>query len=340
MNFMNPANRENSPNSLNSLKSINLFFNQVGRLRSGWRFLIFQLLFIVFERISGETFPFLLASLWVNYERGSVLSFVVPSFILLALSLVFGWLCGKFLEGLPFRALGAWFVKNWWKDLIFGLLVGAASISFAILIAVIFGGMRLQSNETAGTTAIGLTLSVSLLVFVLGAAAEEAYFRGYILQTFVRAKLVPVAVLITSLFFASAHLNNPNAAKISTFNTILAGVWFVIAYLKTRNLWFPFGIHLMWNWMQGAVFGSPVSGITKLTTAPLLQQTDKGVELFTGGDYGVEGGIACTIAIIISGVFVWFSPFFKPTAEMLKLTGEENPVVKSNLSETSKSPEF
>jgi membrane protease YdiL (CAAX protease family) len=327
---MNAPNHANPPKSANSLKSLNFFFNQTGRLRSGWRFLIFQLLFVAFGSLFGAVISFLMANLSVVYERGSVLSFVVPNFILLTLSLIFGWLCGKFLEGLAFRALGAWFVKNWWKDLIFGLLVGAASISFAVLIAVIFGGMRLQSNETAGTTAIGLTLGVSLFVFILGAAAEEAYFRGYILQTFTRAKLVPVGVLITSLFFASAHLNNPNSEKISASNTILAGVLFAVAYLKTRNLWFPFGIHLMWNWMQGAVFGSPVSGITKLTTAPIFEQTDKGVELFTGGDYGIEGGIACTIAIIVSGIFVWFSPFFKPTAEMLKLTSEENPAIKYN----------
>jgi membrane protease YdiL (CAAX protease family) len=324
MEFMNAPNPKTSPNPSN------FFFNRAGRLRSGWRFLIFQLLFVVFEKISGETFPQLLASLSVNYERGSVLSFVVPSAILLGLSLVFGWLCGKFLEGLPFRALGAWFVKNWWKDLIFGLLVGAASISFAVLIAVIFGGMRLQSNDSAGTTAIGLTLGVSLFVFILGAAAEEAYFRGYILQTFARAKLVLFVVLSTSLLFAAAHNNNPNASVLSWLNTFLAGIWFCIAYFKTRNLWFAFGLHLTWNWLQGAFFGISVSGITKLTTAPFLRQTDKGINLWTGGDYGIEGGIACTIAIIVSGSFVWFSPFFKPTAEMLKLTSEENPAIKSN----------
>ncbi|MDQ3322151.1 MAG: CPBP family intramembrane metalloprotease, partial [Acidobacteriota bacterium] len=146
----------------------------------------------------------------------------------------------------------------------------------------------------------------------------------YILQTFARARLAWLAVVFTSLFFASAHLRNQNADWISTVNTGLAGVWFGIAYLKTRNLWFPFGIHLMWNWLQGAFFGLPVSGITSLTTAPFLQQTEQGIKLLTGGDYGIEGGIACTIAIVASGVLIWFAPFIKPNEEMLVLTGEEN----------------
>ncbi len=205
-----------------------------------------------------------------------------------------------------------------------GSLIGAASIGFAVLIAILFGGMSLQRNEAAGTAAIQVTILESFVVFVVGAIAEEAYFLGYILQTFARANLAWLAIVLTSLFFAAAHLNNTNANWISTFNTGLAGVWLGVAYLKTRNLWFPFAVHLMWNWLQGAIFGIPVSGITSLTTAPFLQQTDKGEKLITGGDYGIEGGIACTIAIIASGVFIWFAPFIKPSAEMLALTDEEN----------------
>lgn len=302
-----------------------IFFNDAGRIRSGWRFVIFQLLFIVFGAALGETVLFLLSELPIVYESGSVLFFVVPNVILLVSSLAIGWTCGKFLENLPFRALGLWFTKHWLRDLILGSLIGAASIGFAVLLAIIFGGMRLELNKAAGTSAIFVTLTVSLVVFFIGALAEEAYFRGYILQTFVRARLAWLAIVGTSLFFAAAHLNNQSADWISTLNTALAGVWFGVAYLKTRNLWFPFAIHFVWNWLQGAFFGLPVSGITSLTTAPYFQQIETGEKLITGGDYGIEGGIVCTIAIIASGVFIWFAPFLKPSEEMLALTGEETP---------------
>ncbi len=333
INFMNPETSENRSdeterhnfvNSASSSTSTNFFFNEHGRVRSGWRFLIFQLLFVIFGFPYGIAIELFLKNLSIVYYKGSVLSFVVPNFILLSLALFFGWLCGKFLEALPFRALGAWFTKNWLRDFGFGLAIGAASIGFAVLLAILLGGMRLQMNETSSGSAIFSTLGVSLAVFVVAAAAEEAYFRGYILQTFTRAHLAWVAIAMTSLFFASAHLNNQSADWLSTANTILAGIWFAIAYLKTRNLWFPFGIHLMWNWLQGAFFGIPVSGVTTLTTAPLLQQTDKGVQLITGGDYGIEGGIACTITIITSAILIWFAPFIKPTQEMLLLTNQEN----------------
>jgi membrane protease YdiL (CAAX protease family) len=323
-NRSDEISRDNFVNSKNSTKFTNFFFNEHGRIRSGLRFLIFQLLFVAFGFPFGLGIELFLRNLSIPYEKGGVLSFVVPSFILLSLALFFGWLCGKFLEGLPFRALGAWFTKNWLRDFGSGLIIGAASIAIAVLLAILLGGMRLQIYETSDSSAIFSTLGGSLVVFIIAAAAEEAYFRGYILQTFARAHLAWVAIAMTSLFFASAHLNNQNAGWLSTANTILAGIWFAIAYLKTRNLWFPFGIHLAWNWLQGAFFGIPVSGVTTLTTAPLMQQTDKGVQLFTGGDYGIEGGIACTIAIIISAILIWFAPFIKPTHEMLLLTNREN----------------
>jgi membrane protease YdiL (CAAX protease family) len=310
-----------------NLKTV--FFNDFNRLRSGWRFAVFQLLIVFFGGVFGTGAQFLLDRMGVDFPGKSTISFAAPSVFLLFFALFFGWLCGKFLEDLPFRALGISFTKNWSKDLFFGLLFGTLSIGLAVLIAFLFGGMRLEFNSSVGNSAILQTLAVSFVIFLGGAAAEEAYFRGYILQTFARAQLAWLAIAFTSLFFAFAHFLNPNVSGIGKFNTAIAGVWFGIAYLKTRNLWFPLGIHFAWNWLQGAIFGIPVSGITEITTAPLLRETATGSDFFTGGNYGVEGGIACTIAIIFSSALIWFAPFLKPTEEMLKLTSEEKRIAGS-----------
>ncbi|MBA2494577.1 MAG: CPBP family intramembrane metalloprotease [Acidobacteria bacterium] len=300
-----------------------VFINQTGRLRSGWRLLVFLSAVLFIASFFGAIVREILTRLPIGFNENSLLSFIYPNFILLTVAIFVGWLCGKFLEGLPFRALGCWFTKNWFKDLSFGLVLGMVSILFAALIGIVFGGLSFELNRTSGQSAILLTLGISLAVFIIGAAAEEAFFRGYMLQTFARAKLAWLAIALTSLFFASAHLNNPNADYISILNTTLAGIWFGVAYLKTRNLWFVFGLHLMWNWAQGAFFGLPVSGITELTTAPLFRVSEPGIKQITGADYGIEGGIAATIAIIISTLIIWFLPFLKPTEEMLALTSED-----------------
>jgi len=307
------------------MKTEEIFFNQFGRLRSGWRFVIFLLLFTFFGLLFGYAAEVLFTKLAVDFSSGSALYVLVNSSISFATALLIGWLCGKYLEDLPFRALGCWFTKNWLKDLVLGLFFGAATISIAALIAFISGGLSFQPNQTAGQSAILLTLGISLIVFIVAAAFEEILFRGYIFQTLARANLAWLSIALTSLFFAAGHLTNPNASYISTLNTALAGVWFGVAYLKTRTLWFVFGLHLMWNWFQGAIFGIEVSGIKSLTTTPLFQEIDSGPIWLTGESYGIEGGIVSTIALIISILLIWFLPFLKPTEEMLALTSKEIP---------------
>lgn len=302
-----------------------IFINQKGRIRSGWRFMLFMLAFIFFGALFGGAAVGVLSALQIDYNDNSLLYMFVNHSISLVIAIVLGWLCGKFLEDLPFRALGAYFNGNWLKDLFLGLLIGAVSIGLAVLIAMSSGGLKFSFNSTHGTSAILLTLGVSFAVFTVAAAFEEAFFRGYILQTFARANLAWMAIIMTSLFFAAAHLQNSGANIISSVNTGLAGIWFGVAYMKTRNLWFVFGIHFIWNWLQGAVFGIEVSGITNVTTAPILSELDSGPAWLTGGEYGIEGGIACTIAIIFSTVLIYFLPILKPTEEMLALTSEEKP---------------
>ena len=294
-----------------------LFLNSAGRLRSGWRFLIFLFAFIfICQPVIRATADFL-KTLPPQYSENFWLTFTVPVLVSALLVIALGWLCGYLLENLPFRALGISFVGNWLKESIFGLLTGAATIGFAALLAMIFGGLSFQFNKTADTNQILMTLGGSLIVFIIGAINEEVLFRGFLLQTLTRAHLAWGGVILTSFLFASAHFLNPNFVFFSWLNTFLAGVWFAVAYLKTRTLWFPIAVHFAWNWFQGAFLGINVSGITQLTAAPILQAVDQGPTWLTGGHYGLEGGFACTIALIISTAIIWFMPLEK--SEVLSL---------------------
>jgi uncharacterized protein len=310
-----------------------IFFNRAGRLRSGWRLAIFALLLYLGIRFSlalAETFFLLLLGPRAATVLGGNWGFVLQGFILLVPATLIGWACGKYLEDLPPRALGWGFTRGWIKDLLLGSLIGAASLIIAVLIAMISGGLKFTLNAPVLFGTIGQTLLTSLPIFVLAAAGEEAMFRGYPLQTMARSKLAWVAIIITSIIFSWGHLENPNAVRGFTFiNTAIAGVWLAVAYLKTRNLWFPLGIHWAWNWTMGSVLGLPVSGIETLAPHPLLRSTDFGPAWLTGGAYGIEGGAACTIALIASTLFIWRTPFVHATEEMLRLTDQENPTPTS-----------
>ena len=318
---------------MDSANSSTVFFNRFGRLRSGWRFFIFLSAFVFFSFLLGGIVQLLLRQIPADTGASSLLFLFVNGSISLFLAVVLGWLCGKYLEGLPFRALGCAFTRGWLKHLIVGLIFGALTLIAGVLVAVTGGGLSFQMNREHGWSAIFLTLGISLAVFTVAAAFEEALFRGYMLQTFARAQLAWLAIILTSLFFAAVHIGNPGAGAISTINTAIAGVWFGVAYMKTRDLWFPFGLHLMWNWMLGAFFGIEVSGLKEVTTAPLFQEIDTGPVWLTGEQYGIEGGIACTVALVLSTAAIWFVPFLKPSEEMLALTGKEQPQTQNNLPE-------
>ncbi len=302
------------------MKLHDIFYDRSGTLRSGWRFGFFLLLFILLG-MTGSFLVFgLLITLGSGPELASPAGFALNSFVLLVAALTAGWFSGRVLEGLPFRALGASVSAAGLRNLAIGCGVGAATILIAVLIAFSVGGLRFELHAAGTASSLLVSALTALGVFTVAAAFEEALFRGYILQTFARSGLAWFAILLTSVFFGVAHLSNPNSGYISTLNTMLAGIWFGVAYLKTRDLWFVTGIHLTWNWLQGAVFGIEVSGLKELTPSPLLREIDSGPTWLTGGEYGLEGGIACTIALVLSIVAIWSLRFLRPDGDMLTLT--------------------
>lgn len=294
-----------------------IFVDGNGWVRSGWRCAVFSIVFVIFAVMIGFLGIALVNLLFPPPALGNLNLFTSGILTLIA-ALLAGWLCGKYLEGLPFRALGASFTKRWLRHLLSGIVIGAATLALAVLIAFLFGGLSFAPN-VVDNGLLPKSLALAFVVFAVGAAAEEALFRGYIFQTFVRSHLAWLAIALTSIFFGAIHLRNPDAGVISTLNTILAGVWFGIAYLKTRDLWFVWGMHLMWNWMQGAFFGIEVSGLTDLVSSPLLKEIDTGPKWLTGETYGIEGGIVTTIALIVSTAVIYFTPFLRPSEEIVQL---------------------
>lgn len=312
-----------------------VFFNKFGRLRSGWRLglyifalLALTLLLETFVRVAWALGRAFIPSVsYASYYAN--LAFRVTT---LAAGIGAGYFCARFLEGLPWRSLGLTFHQRWMRDLIVGTAIGFAALALAVGIATTAGGLRFSFIGSGMLLPAGWSLLTSGVLLLVAALAEEAVFRGYPLQTFTRAALVLFGVFLTSVVFAVVHLPNPNVVPGATLaNTALAGVWLAVAYLKTRSLWFPLGAHFGWNWALGWVFGLPISG-TRIVSNPLLRGHDFGPAWLTGGNYGLEGGVAGTIALAVFILLTWRTRLVSPTPELLKLTSEENPVATPRVS--------
>jgi hypothetical protein len=159
--------------------------------------------------------------------------------------------------------------------------------------------------------------SFSFLMFAVAAANEEAVFRGYPFQRLAES-LTPVgAIAVTSAFFGLAHLGNPHKTWISTLNTMLVGIPFAIAYLRTRSLWMPIGMHFIWNFLMDFLLGLPVSGLN--LAASVLTAHVQGPNWLTGGPYGPEGGVLAMGAILVATVYLSCTKSIYTSEEMKAL---------------------
>ena len=184
--------------------------------------------------------------------------------------------------------------------------ISAVLVTLAVAAIGLMGGLKLGFNFS------GRAVSHELLVVLLligGALLEELAFRGYPFQRLVEAIRPLGAIVVISIFFGAVHLGNPNAGGIlgwGFFNTILVGVLFAYAYLRTQTLWLPIGLHFGWNFFLGVVYGLPVSGLRDFSV--VVRSTAAGSPLLTGGAYGIEASLTGTVVLILGFLLVAWAP--------------------------------
>ena len=184
----------------------------------------------------------------------------------------------------------AWPLRHFAPGLLLGVLVLCAAAGAAVLVGF-------AAFVPATVDRSPLVVSLLLLVGVLG---EEMLFRGYAFQYLVREWNAPGTVLLSGVLFGLVHLSNDNVQPIGAANTALWGCLLGYAYTRTRSLWLPSGIHFGWN-LALTLFTSNLSGLTIRATGWDLRWSAG--ELWSGGGYGLEGGLLATIAAL--PVFLW-----------------------------------
>jgi uncharacterized protein len=179
------------------------------------------------------------------------------------------------------------------RNFVLGLVCGAGSAAIMLLAPILAGAGHLVPRPSFAFSWASLLFFLVALLF--GAAGEEVLFRGYAFQILIEkigpyATILPVAVL-----FGLGHAGNPDATNLSVFNTALWGALLGFAFLRSRDLWLLIGLHYGWNAVL-PLFGVNLSGLTIEVTG-YFYKWDLG-PLWSGGNYGPEGGILTTIFVI------------------------------------------
>jgi uncharacterized protein len=219
------------------------------------------------------------------------------------------WLAMRFLDRRPFGDLGFRLDRGWWLDLLFGLALGTLLMTTIFLVESRLGWISVAGTfETTGTGApFALSILLPVTVSVCAGFSEETLYRGYQLRNAAEGLNHPAfgprgAILVawasSSVFFGVLHAGNPNATALSTFNITLAGLMLGFGYVLSGQLAIPIGLHVTWNFFQGAVYGLPVSGFETFG-ASFLSTEQAGPELWTGGSFGPEGGLISPAAMLL-----------------------------------------
>jgi membrane protease YdiL (CAAX protease family) len=120
---------------------------------------------------------------------------------------------------------------------------------------------------------------------VMVAIFEELIFRAVLFRLIEKRWGTRAALISSFILFAIAHLPNEGVSVLAVVITGVAGTTMSAAYLLTRRLWLPIGLHFGWNYLFDGVFAVPVSGHA---ARGWLQVSSAGPEWLSGGHYGVE----------------------------------------------------
>lgn len=273
---------------------LSFFRTDSGRMRLGWRVLLFLILtfggILVFSMMAPSDLP--LGTLPVLL--GSVLA---------------GWVVLG-MDGRVPGALGFYFAPVGIRELVLGLFLGVA-VGGCVTVTMFGLGVLRWTSDAGDLPGYLVACGQSLWLFTVPAAGEEALMRGYLIQALAEVWGGGWALGSTSLLFGALHLGNPNTSWVGLLNIVMAGLFLGVIYLRTASLWWATGAHLGWNWVHGFLADLPVSGL-ELVDAPLLEPVTGGPDWLSGGSFGPEGSVVSTGVLLLSTALLWNSSWLKP----------------------------
>lgn len=277
-------------------------FRADSQLRPMWRFLVSAVMIVL--AYAGVGIVLGLLSSFSGRHPGFFARTLSANLLLLPALLGVCAVLTNVFERKPLASVGLGLGGRWKTELGIGLSTGTLMI---VLVAALERLLGVANFSRSALPPRQLLAGGFFIILLLAVAAinEEVTFRGYPFQRLLEAVGPVGGVAVTSVLFGAVHLGNPHHTWVSTLNTALVGVPLAVAYLRTRALWLPIGLHFAWNFFEGYGLGFPVSGIVLPET--LLRAEVRQVAWLTGGSYGPEGGVLATGAIVLGTVYLLFS---------------------------------
>ena len=184
--------------------------------------------------------------------------------------------------------------KDLFKNYILGIIIGFVMFSVVYGIEYLTGSVHIDKYN-----GFNIWLLAFLVAFFFQSAGEEFMCRGFLLTSVGAKKSVSCAIIISSLAFSLMHLGNESFSFLASLNIFLFGALMALVYICSENIWVVSGIHGIWNYAQGNIFGISVSGMN-IDNSIITSSQVVGKEIINGGGFGAEGGIVTTFVLLIT----------------------------------------
>ncbi|MGW3958779.1 CPBP family intramembrane glutamic endopeptidase [Amycolatopsis sp. NPDC005003] len=182
-----------------------------------------------------------------------------------------------------------------------GTLVGIALFAAVIANIALLGDYEIRGWGTVPG-------ALGLVGFMAAAAVtEELLFRGILFRFVEKWTGTWLALVLSGLVFGLMHLFNEHASLWGAIAIAIEGGGLLTsAYIATRKLWLPIGLHFGWNFAGAGLFGTVVSG--QGASQGLLDAATSGPSILTGGDFGPEGSLYSVLfCVLATCVFLWLA---------------------------------
>jgi hypothetical protein len=227
------------------------------------------------------------------------------------------WLAMRIYEDIPIFSVGLWWNAASLQNLKLGLLGGVGAAALAMAPPLVTGAAHISAVRAPDY----LVMFPAALGILIGSAGEELIFRGYAFQILMAACGPWATIIPIGLLFGLLHGGNPGAGALSFINTAAFGVLFGYAFLRSRDLWLPIGLHFGWN-LTLPLFGANLSGITIFREITGHELVWRAGALWSGGEYGPEASILTSAALVPLFVYLWKAPVRRQSSPLTDPPGE------------------
>ena len=249
-------------------------------------------------------------------KSGSV---VLPSLFVTGIVTLVIFIYCRFIEKRKLSTLG-FRKKDFIAEYSVGMLIGTLMFSAAVGICVFTGAL---SGGIADNIRWGM-IGLFFVGFLIQGMSEEVMCRGYLMVSISRRSHIALAVALSSLVFGALHLGNNSFTVLAFINISLFGLFEALYILKRGNILGVCGIHSLWNFVQGNFYGISVSGFDEVDSVFKMSSVESKT-LMNGGGFGLEGGLAVTIVLVICIVLITLTKTkYSELAEELPDAAEES----------------